>query len=226
MFWPTAPRRLWILPVATALALSGCAHGLKIDDRPISFSADRVKATQRYIADHYGEETEDIAIEPRLIVLHWTAIDSVDKSFAAFDHELLRESRPDLGAPAEVNVSIQFLVGRDGTVYRLMPETWMARHCIGLNYSAIGVENVGGAHGVDNLTDKQIEANIRLVRYLVGKHPTIRYLIGHMEYRRFEGHPLWRELDDDYRTEKIDPGDRFMTAVREGVADLGLEGPP
>jgi beta-N-acetylhexosaminidase len=226
MAWPTTPRRLWILPVATALALSGCTHGLKIEDRPISFSADRVIATQHYIADHYGEETEDIAIEPRLIVLHWTAIDSVDKSFAAFDPALLRASRPDLGAAAEVNVSAHFLVGQDGSVYRLMPETWMARHCIGLNYSAIGIENVGGAHGIDNLTDKQIDANIRLVRYLVEKYPTIRYLIGHMEYRLFEEHPLWRELDDGYRTEKIDPGDRFMTAVRKGVGDLGLEGPP
>jgi hypothetical protein len=47
-----------------------------------------------------------------------------------------------------------------------------------------------------------------------------------MEYQQFEGHPLWLELDDTYRTEKIDPGDRFMTAVREAVADLGLEGPP
>jgi beta-N-acetylhexosaminidase len=107
-----------------------------------------------------------------------------------------------------------------------MPETWMARHCIGLNYSAIGVENVGGGKGVENLTDAQIEANIRLVRHLVRRYPTIRYLIGHMEYRRFEGHPLWLELDEDYRTEKIDPGDRFMTAVREGVAELGLDGPP
>jgi hypothetical protein len=64
------------------------------------------------------------------------------------------------------------------------------------------------------------------VRYLVNTYPTIRYLIGHMEYRRFEGHPLWLELDDGYRTEKTDPGDRFMKAVRKGVADLGLEGPP
>ena len=37
---------------------------------------------------------------------------------------------------------------------------------------------------------------------------------------------LWLELDESYRTEKIDPGDRFMTAVRDAVADLGLEGPP
>ena len=219
-------RLVSILYLVSLLAFSGCATGLKIHDHPISFSADRVSATQQYIADHYGEQPEDISIEAQIIVLHWTAIDGLEESFAAFDPERLRDSRPNLGAPDEVNVSIQFLVDRDGAVYRLMPETWMARHCIGLNHSAIGVENVGGGGGIDNLTDEQIAANIRLVRYLVRKYPTIRYLIGHMEYQRFEGHPLWLELDETYRTEKVDPGDRFMTAVREAVADLGLEGPP
>ena len=214
---------LWLAPL---LVLSGCATGLNIHDRPISFSDDRVGATQQYIAAHYGEYPEDISIEPRIIVLHWTAIDDFEQCFEVFNREKLSGFRPGLAAAGDVNVSIQFLVDRDGKVYRLMPETWMARHCIGLNYSAIGVENVGGAGGVDNLTDKQIKANIRLVRYLVNTYPTIRYLIGHMEYRRFEGHPLWLELDEGYRTEKIDPGDRFMGAVREGVADLGLEGPP
>jgi len=130
--------------------------------------------------------------------------------------------------PEDISIvpRIIFLVDRDGTVYRLMPETWMARHCIGLNSSAIGVENVGGGKSIDNMTDEQIAANIQLVRYLAEKYPTIRYLIGHMEYRDFEGHPLWLELDEGYRTEKVDPGDRFMTAVRDAVADLGLEGPP
>lgn len=212
--------------VVSLLALSGCSHGLKIHDRPIQFSAARVSGTMNYIADHYGERPEDINLVPRIIVLHWTAIDGFEETFAVFDPEGLGASRPGLQGAGQVNVSIQFVVDRDGTIYQLMPETWMARHCIGLNYSSIGVENVGGAHGIDNLTNAQIKANIRLVRYLAGKYPTIQYLIGHMEYRDFEGHPLWLERDENYRTDKTDPGDRFMSAVREAVADLGLEGPP
>ena len=208
------------------LVLSACGGGLEIHDRPIQFSASRERATLQYIHDHYGLSPADITIVPRIIVLHWTAIDDFEESFGAFDPETLGTSRPGLAAAGDLNVSIQFLVDREGRVYRLMPETWMARHCIGLNYSAIGVENVGGGDGVDNLTDAQIEANIRLVRYLAGKYPTIRYLIGHMEYLAFEGQPLWLESDPGYRTEKTDPGVRFMSAVRAGVADLGLEGPP
>jgi len=219
-------KRLPTVCLASVLALAGCTDELEIHDRPIRFSEQRVNGTLQYIEDHYGLSPADITIVPRIIVLHWTAIDDFEETFAVFDREELGGSRPGLAGAGDVNVSIQFLVDRDGTVYRLMPETWMARHCIGLNYSAIGVENVGGGNGVDNLTDAQIEANIRLVRYLAERYPTIEYLIGHMEYLDFEGHPLWLELDPGYRTEKTDPGDRFMSAVRAAVADLGLEGPP
>lgn len=208
------------------LAFTACGgSGLSIVDRPIPFSEQRQAMTRAYIAERYGIETRDITIVPRMIVLHWTAIDGLEASYRAFAPEALA-GRPDLTGAGDVNVSIQFLVDMDGTVYRLMPETWMARHVIGLNYHAIGIENVGGADGVDNLTDAQIEANIRLVRYLARKYPTIEYLIGHHEYQLFDGHPLWRELDSSYRTVKIDPGDRFMNAVRAGAAELELKGPP
>lgn len=205
--------------------LAGCTSSPAIRDRPVPFSNERQQATLDYIDEHYGRQATDLTIEPRILVLHWTAIPDLKGSFDAFEPEHLPSSRPDLAGAGQVNVSIQFLVDRDGTIYRLMPETWMARHVIGLNYNAIGVENVGGAGSIDNLTDDQITSNIRLVRYLVKKYPTIEYLIGHSEYREFEGHPLWLELDETYRTEKVDPGDRFMTAVRSAVSSLNLKGP-
>lgn len=199
---------------------------IDIIDRPISFSEQRKAGTLAYIRERYGLDPADITITPRIIVLHWTAVDDLEASFRTFDRETLG-ARPDLIGAGDVNVSIQFLVGKDGAVYRLMPETWMARHVIGLNYDAIGVENVGtGDERSSTLSSAQIDANVALVRYLVAKYPTIEYLIGHHEYQAFEGHPLWRELDPGYRTSKIDPGEPFMRAVRAGVADLGLRGPP
>lgn len=203
----------------------GGATALRIIDRPIPFSPQRVDMTRDYIQAHYGLDVDDIRIVPRIVVLHWTAIPTLDGSFQAFQPERLPSSRADLAGEGEVNVSAHFLVDRDGTVYRLMPETWMARHVIGLNYEAIGVENVGGADGSEDLTDAQVEANIRLLRSLTRAHPTIQYLIGHSEYRHFEGHPLWRERDDGYRTAKIDPGAHFLSRVRAGVESLGLKGP-
>jgi N-acetyl-anhydromuramyl-L-alanine amidase AmpD len=218
------PRAASAVVQAVALIfLSGCASSLEIRDRPIPFTDARLAGTRAYAAEHYGLESNRIV--PRVIVLHWTAIGTLEDSFGAFVPESLPGSRTAIAGAGSVNVSIQFLVGKDGETYRLMPETWMARHVIGLNHTAIGVENVGGVGGRDDLTREQIEANVRLVEYLVSKYPTIEYLIGHHEYRLFEQHPLWLEADPDYRTEKTDPGERFMFAVRRRTRKLGLKGP-
>jgi N-acetylmuramoyl-L-alanine amidase len=216
--------RIGAVVLFAAVGLS-CSRkeSVKIIDKPISFSPQRIEATKVYMAEHYGLDTTDIEIDPKMIVIHWTAIDSFDSCWNLFNRETLSPSRTELMGAGQVNVAIQFLVDRDGAIYRLMPETWMARHVIGLNHCAIGVENVGGGNGVDNLTDAQLEANVHLVRYLKGKYSGIEYLIGHHEYRAFENSPLWLERDPDYRTDKYDPGDRFMAALRQRVEDLHLE---
>jgi N-acetylmuramoyl-L-alanine amidase len=206
-----------------AITLCACS-GNRIIDKPVPFPAERIQLTRDYIRDHYGIDANNIDIVPRIIVLHWTAGKSLAGDFNTFAPTTLR-GRADLRQASELNVGIQFLVDRDGKIYRLMPETWMARHVIGLNYNAIGVENVGGMQGKDDLTAEQRAANVWLVRYLAKKYPTIEYLIGHHEYRLFEGHPLWLELDAGYRTGKSDPGDAFMYAVRSQVAELRLKGP-
>ena len=214
-----------ILFITAGVIFSSCSTKMKIIDSPISFSQKRIELTKQYINDHYGLTPSNITIVPKIIVLHWTAIGTYDSSFAVFNKETLEGSRPELASAGDLNVSIQFLVDKDGTIHRLMPETWMARHCIGLNYESIGIENVGGVGDVDDLTDAQIKSNIQLVEYLSKKYPSIKYLIGHMEYRDFEGTTFWLEKDSTYRTVKYDPGERFMNAVRKGVTDLNLKGP-
>ena len=198
-----------------------------IVEKPIRFGKKRVALTKAYIAKHYGKTVHDIRIDPKIIVLHWTADTDMNRSFAMLDPEVLPGARGDIAAAGALNVSAHYLVDRDGTIYRLMPDNVMARHVIGLNDGSIGIENVGGeGNAKDDLTDAQLYANIALVRYLKRKYPGIRYLIGHHEYRRMEHTPLWHEKDKGYRTVKKDPGDRFMRAVRRGVRDLGLEAPP
>jgi N-acetyl-anhydromuramyl-L-alanine amidase AmpD len=209
--------------VLSAGLTGGCRTALELIERPIPFTDARIAGTRAYALAHYGLESHRIT--PRIIVLHWTAIPTLEDSYGAFVPETLPGARAGIAAAGAVNVSIQFLVDKDGSTFRLMPETWMARHVIGLNHAAVGVENVGGDGGVDNLTDSQLLANVALIEYLVEKYPTIQYLIGHHEYRLFEQHPLWFESDPGYRTEKSDPGDRFMRLVRQRVLPLGLKGP-
>ena len=220
-----------IFLLLTLLSLVSCANSikeeLKIIDKPIDFGQERIDMTKAYIKKHYGFKVDNIEIEPKIIVLHWTAEMNFDKSFKRLQPQKLFSDRKDIVKASALNVSSQFLVDRDGTIYRLMPENWMARHVIGLNYYSIGVENVGGeGNKRDDLTPAQLKSNIALVRYLKEKYPTISYLIGHHEYRQMENTELWLELDKGYRTKKADPGERFMSDVREAVVDLNLSAPP
>ena len=121
-----------------------------------------------------------------------------------------------------MNVAAHFLVDRDGTVYQLLEETRVARHCIGLNHLSIGIENVGGGAKYP-LTAAQVSANAELVRMLNAKHD-ITHLIGHHEYRQMESHPYFSEKDPKYRTVKPDPGADFMRKVRAELTDLQLQG--
>jgi len=216
-------RILVALSVVSLFGFAQESQEIKIIDKPIDFGAERIAMTKSYIKKHYGYEVDNIEIVPKIIVLHWTADMSFKKSFARLKPQKLFSDRKDIVKASALNVSSQFLVKRDGTIYRLMPENWMARHVIGLNYSSIGVENVGGkGNKKDDLTPAQVKANIALVRYLKEKYGTITHLIGHHEYREMEGSELWLEKDAGYRTEKSDPGDAFMTKVRDAVSDLNL----
>jgi len=224
----TIMNKTLLLLMATAiLNASSVQESINIIDKPIIFGEQRIDMTKEYIQKHYGFLVNDIEITPQIIVLHWTADMSFDKSFNRLKPQKLFSDRKDIANASLLNVSSQFMVDRDGNIYRLMPETYMARHVIGLNYYAIGVENVGGKNNKsDDLTPAQLKANIKLVRYLKAKYPTISYLIGHLEYRKMEKTPLWLERDKGYRTTKKDPGARFMRDVRKNVQDLHLKMPP
>lgn len=210
---------------AVALGAVALAAAPVIVDRPIPFSDERQRLSLDYWRAHYGAPPEQARIVPQAIVLHWTAGATLESAWQTFAPERAAQGRPDLAAKGAVNASAHFLVDRDGAIVRLMPEDTMARHCVGLNWSSIGVENVGGVAGFP-LTDAQVRADAALVRDLVARFPTITWLLGHHEVGRVEGAPIFRELDPSYRSHKIDPGETFMAAVRAEVADLGLRAPP
>lgn len=207
------------------LQASGCGSTRPtLVQRPIEWDQERMELSRAYLASRYGLHQEDARIRPRIVVLHWTAIPTLEASFQAFYPTRLPAVRGDISSAGALNVSAHYLVDRDGTIYQLMPDTLMARHTIGLNHCAIGIENVGGTPETP-LTPEQLKADAWLVRNLAGRYP-IRYLIGHYEYTAFEGHPLWLEQDSAYRTEKTDPGQGFMNKIRRSLRDLPLQPAP
>ncbi len=209
-----------LVVILVLMLITSCASN-KIVDKPIVFNEERIELTKEYLAERYGFENPGVEIVPKMIVLHWTAIPTFEGSFDAFNDPKIPNWRTIVENVSGLNVSSHFLVARDGTIYRLMPETIMGRHVIGLNHCAIGIENVGGTEETP-LTEAQLKANIWLVNYLSKKYD-IDYLIGHYEYPLFEGHELWLEKDPGYRTEKTDPGEDFMEKVRNATKKFNFK---
>ena len=185
----------------------------KIIDKPLPWTERRDELTREYTLKHYGFSATEII--PRAIVVHWTAGHTWESAFKIFYDE---KSWDD-----EVNVASQFIVDRDGTIYRITPETKLARHAIGYNHCAIGIENVGGVDNVEDLTVAQLNANVELIRYLREKYFTIEYVFGHYQQVEARASGLYIEHVPDYFAGKPDPGKLFMNLLQKILKDDGLK---
>lgn len=178
-----------------------------IVEKFLPWSENREILTREYAELHYGMSITNI--EPQAVVVHWTAGDTWQSAYYTFYDDTLNDGT--------VNVSSQFLVDRDGTIYQLMPDNKLARHAIGYNWCAIGIENVGGVNGIENLTYEQLKANIELIRYLHNKYPAIKYIFGHYQQVVARKSGLYIEHVQGYSSIKSDPGSTFMKAIRDNL---------
>jgi N-acetylmuramoyl-L-alanine amidase len=224
------PRPIRILLAAAAictlaLLIQGCSTTRAVADPMASqlpvFDNQRLLLTSEYSRDHYGKSGFTLT-DPQMIVVHYTAIATLHDTLEFFKHPLLdRRFRADIAQGGDVNVSAHYVVDTDGALYQLAPENIVCRHIIGFNYTAIGIENI--AADADHLSDRQAQATAALVSRVLERHPSIRYLIGHHEYRdsMLPHYRLLVEKDASYRfTEKIDPGPLFMARVRQLLKDV------
>ena len=205
-----------VAPDATATAVA-------IVDAPMAWSAERERLTLAYRRAHSDANATDLTIAPQVIVLHYTGGGSAKATRDYFDTPTIEASRAQLARAGKVNVSAHFVVDRDGTIYQLQPVTRFARHCIGLNHIAIGIENAGDEAKYP-LTEAQVAADAALIRDLASQHK-ITHLLGHHEVMGMRDSALYVERDPKYKNDKGDPGKAFMAKVRERVADLKLSGP-
>jgi len=203
--------------ILLVIFLTSSIIALEIIQTPIKFGKTRVELTKKYIKTHYDLDVKDIKIKPKIILVHYTAIDEYERSLNRFISETLPSDRGDISKASALNVSTHFMIERDGTIHQLMPLDIMARHVIGLNYNSIGIENVGGENNIQNLTVDQLVSNILLIKWLKKKIDTLEYVVAHQEYRCFESHELWLEKDKGYRTKKYDPGIDFMRDLRANL---------
>ena len=203
--------------MANAAAAKKHVEDLPIIYKPIEWSENRERLIREYAQEHYG--FSETTIIPRAVVVHWTATETFEATYDYFYNEEFT-SGIDAGT---LNVASHFVVDRDGTIYRLTPETALNRHAIGYNWCAIGIENVGGVNGEEDLTAAQLLSNIHLIQYLHEKYPTIKYVFGHYQQNEARASGLYIEKVPDYYAEKIDPGKIFMRLLRENLSRYGLK---
>ena len=205
-------KSFFLLTMCLFMMTEALAGELQIIDKPIIWSEYREQLIREYAMTHY--RLDQVYITPQAVVVHWTASGTWESAYNHF----YNESRGD----GTLNVASHFLISKDGHIFRLTPETALNRHIIGYNWCAIGIENVGGVGGAEDLTDAQLEANIDLILYLQEKYPTIHYVFGHYQQDAARESGLYIENVTGYRSEKIDPGHSFMKALRERLQDRGL----
>jgi len=194
-----------------------------IKEKLINYSAERIKLSLEYLKERHGIIQSVPNIQPKIIVLHYTAGGTINSIFSYFNNTLIENSREFNSKQSRLNVSAHYLVDRNGDIYHLVEDTLFARHTIGLNYCAIGIENIGSKE--NPLTNMQVKSNVKLINYLCYKYK-IEYLIGHSEYDCFRKSSLWKESNPNYFTGKEDPGDIFLKDIRKNIKDLKLKYKP
>ena len=178
---------------------------------------------RKYCKRHYGMNTCRL-INPQMIVIHCTHGNEGLAETMKFFSSLYLNFRSDIERGGRVNVSVHFIVDRNGRIYSLLPLSFIGRHAIGFNHTAVGIENIGLNNS--RLTKAQVESNKELVIYLKSRIPSLKYLIGHNEYND-KKRPHYRLIicrDKSYTPyRKYDPGRRFMRKLRARLKASGVE---
>jgi N-acetyl-anhydromuramyl-L-alanine amidase AmpD len=188
------------LALTISLAIAPKPH---IVWKPIPYGPRRKAEMAAYARKHYG--INSWRLHPKVIVEHYTASNSFSAAWNTFAADT---PDPELGELP--GTCAHFIVDRDGTIYQLLRLDVMCRHTVGLNYVALGIEDVGTSDA-EILHDRaQLRSSLRLTAWLVGRFRIrIRNVIGHNEslsspYHRELYKPWARQTHGDWRRADMD----------------------
>jgi len=162
--------------IATVSAGSDPSASLRppIHPWPIPFGAARKREMAAYSLRHYGEDTYVLS-DPKVIVEHYTETATAAEAYNTFAPDV-----PDSEFHELPNTCAHFLVEPDGRIDQLVPLSLRCRHTVGLNWTAIGIENVGYSDRQILDDSAQISASLRLTRWLRCTYGiTLDNVIGH-----------------------------------------------
>jgi N-acetylmuramoyl-L-alanine amidase len=143
---------------------------------PIPYGGARRAEMAAYSLRHYGEHTFRLS-GPKVIVEHYTETAGAQEAFNTFAPDV-----PDAEFHELPNTCAHFLVEPDGRIDQLVALTLRCRHTTGLNWTAIGIENVGLSDQAILGDRAQLAASLRLTRWLRCRYSiALKNVIGHNE---------------------------------------------
>ncbi len=143
---------------------------------PIPYGTKRRAQMAAYARRHYGIDSSALE-NPHVIVEHYTATTTARSAYNTFASNARDPELHELPGTCA-----HFLVDRDGTIYQLVKTSLMCRHTVGLNYTAIGIENVGTSDASVMGNQRQRTASVQLTRWLRCRHGiAVTDVIGHNE---------------------------------------------
>jgi N-acetylmuramoyl-L-alanine amidase len=171
------------IAIAAAPAFAASPPKPPIVKKYIRYGDGRKAQMIRYSRRHYGaSQATYILRNPKAVVLHHTAGATWQAAWYTFNgNSAYNGEKP--------GVSAQFIIDKDGTIYQLMPLRYRARHCIGMNWKAFGIEFVQeyvsgkDGHWMDRQIlrrTRQVNAGLKLVRWLQARYGIrTRDVVGH-----------------------------------------------
>jgi N-acetylmuramoyl-L-alanine amidase len=105
---------------------------------------------------------------------------------------------------AHPKLGIHYMIDRDGTLRKSIPESQVAHHVLTYSGRSIAIELINDGDGVDPFPEAQLDALVKLMREIVQRHSIKK-----------EGIKRHSDLDrgfmpcDPKRRRKVDPGDAF-----------------
>ena len=166
-------------PVARSSVALASSLRPRIVWNPIPFGAKRKAEMKAYVRRHYGSFMKPTwrLIDPHVIVIHYTDSPTFSSTYNTFAADV-----PDAELHELPQTCAHFVIDRSGIIHQLVSLGIMCRHTVGLNWTAIGVEQVGysDAQVLDNR--REFSASLRLARWLRCRYDIhIKDVIGHAE---------------------------------------------
>lgn len=202
-----------------ALAVGGASAASSSTSPPpivksfIPFGRARKDQMRAYALEHYGIDSYRL-VNPHLIIWHFTETTTYQSVWNTFASDV-----PDVQYHELPQVCAHFVIDTDGTIHELVPLEIMCRQVVGLNYTAIGIENVGESDQQVTGDARQYQAALALTRWLRCRfHIPDANVIGHAESLQS---PYYRELVPAFRGQTHADFNRAdMSVVRRAVAGL------